>query len=91
MTFSVWTALRVAALVLILAGRLDLTVASTLCKIDNVLVEGSVDTAGVSLTHLAVEVRALSHCHMDKSVVKIKKTRDRDAPEIETKNSCQSV
>ena len=73
MTFSVWTALRVAALVLILAGRLDLTVVSTLCMIDNALVEGSVDTAGVSLTHLAVEVRALGHCQMDKSVVKIKK------------------
>ena len=42
-------------------------------------------------THLAVEVRALGHCQMDKSVVKILKTRARDAPEIETKNSCQSV
>ena len=91
MTYSVWTALAFALFVVMLTGRLDLTVAFTLCTIDNVLVEGSVDTAGVSLTHLAVEVRALSHCHMDKSVVKIKKTRDRDAPEIETKNSCQSV
>ena len=50
MTFSVWTALRFAVLVLILAGRLDLTVVSTLCMIDNVLVEGSADAAGVSTT-----------------------------------------
>jgi len=38
---------------------LDLTVASALCTIDNVLVEGSVDTAGVSTTE--VNVCALGH------------------------------
>ena len=59
MTYSVWTALRFALFVLILAERLDLTVA--LCTIDNVLVEGSVDTAGVSTTE--VNVHALGHCH----------------------------
>ena len=59
MTYSVWTALRFALFVLILAERLDLTVASTLCTIDNVLVEGSVDTAGVSTTE--VNVCALGH------------------------------
>ena len=59
MTYSVWTALRFAVLILMLAGRLDLTVASALCTIDNVLVEGSVDTAGVSTTE--VNVCALGH------------------------------
>ena len=58
MTYSVWTALRFALFVLILAERLDLTVASTLCTIDNALVEGSVDTAGsVSYTHLTLPTK----------------------------------
>jgi hypothetical protein len=60
MAYFVLTALQFALFVLVLAGRLDLTVASTLCTIDNVLVEGSVDTAGVSTTE--VNVRALGHC-----------------------------
>ena len=59
MAYFVWTALQFALFVLVLAGRLDLTVASTLCTIDNVLVEGSVDTAGVSTTE--VNVCALGH------------------------------
>ena len=42
-------------------------------------------------THLAVEVRALGHCQMDKSVVKILKTRARDAPEIEMDGSRRRV
>ena len=71
MTYSLWTALRFAVLVLILAGRLDLTVASALCTIDNVLVEGSVDTAGVSKTE--VNVRALGHCHNNATVANILK------------------
>ena len=54
-----------------LAGRLDLTVASALCTIDNVLVEGSVDTAGVSKTE--VNVRALGHCHNNATVANILK------------------
>ena len=66
MTYSVWTALRFAVLILMLAGRLDLTVASALCTIDNVLVEGSVDTAGVSTTE--VNIRALGHCHNNDTV-----------------------
>ena len=72
MTYSVWTALRFAVLILILAGRLDPTVASTLCTIDNVLVEGSVDTSGVSMTE--VNVRALGHCHNNDTVATILKT-----------------
>ena len=71
MTYSVWTALRFAVLILILAGRLDPTVASTLCTIDNVLVEGSVDTAGVITTE--VNVRALGHCHNNNTVATILK------------------
>jgi len=71
MTYSVWTALRFAVLILILAGRLDPTVASTLCTIDNVLVEGSVDTSGVSTTE--VNVRALGHCHNNDTVATILK------------------
>ena len=59
MAYFVWTALQFALFVLVLAGRLDLTVASTLCTIDNVLVEGSVDTSGVSTTE--VNVCALGH------------------------------
>ena len=54
-----------------LAGRLDLTVASALCTIDNVLVEGSVDTAGVSTTE--VNIRALGHCHNNDTVATILK------------------
>ena len=69
MTYSVWTALRFALFVLILAERLDLTVA--LCTIDNVLVEGSVDTAGVITTE--VNVRALGHCHNNNTVATILK------------------
>jgi len=42
-------------------------------------------------THLAVEVGALGHCQMDKSVVKILKTRARDAPEIEMNDSRRRV
>ena len=72
MTYSVWTALRFAVLMLILAGRLDPTVASTLCTIDNVLVEGIVDTSGVSMTE--VNVRALGHCHNNDTVATILKT-----------------
>ena len=72
MTYSVWTALRFAVLILILAGRLDPTVASTLCTIDNVLVEGSVDTSGVSMTE--VNVRALGYCHNNDTVATILKT-----------------
>ena len=71
MTNSVWTALRFALFVLILAERSDLTVASTLCTIDNVLVEGSVDTAGVSTTE--VNVRALGHCHNKDTVATLLK------------------
>ena len=59
MTYFVWTALRFALFVLMLAGRLDLAVVSALCTINNVLVEGSVDTAGVSTTE--VNVCALGH------------------------------
>ena len=71
MTYSVWTALRFALFVLILAERLDLTVVSALCTIDNVLVEGSVDTAGVSTTE--VNIRALGHCHNNDTVATILK------------------
>ena len=71
MTYSVWTALRFALFVLILAERLDLTVASRSCTIDNVLVEGSVDTAGVSTTE--VNVHALGHCHNKDTVATILK------------------
>ena len=71
MAYFVWTALQFALFVLVLAGRLDLTVASTLCTIDNVLVEGSVDTAGVSTTE--VNVRALGHCHNSEKVAPILK------------------
>ena len=74
MTYSVWTALRFAVLILILAGRLDPTVASTLCTIDNVLVEGSVDTSGVSTTE--VNVHALGHCHNKDTVATILKKAD---------------
>ena len=55
-----------------LAERLDLTVVSALCTIDNVLVEGSVDTSGVSMTE--VNVRALGHCHNNDTVATILKT-----------------
>ena len=72
MTYSVWTALAFALFVVMLTGRLDLTVASTLCTIKNVLVEGSVDTAGVSTTE--VNVRALGHCHNNDTVATILKT-----------------
>ena len=72
MTYSVWTALRFALFVLMLAERLDLTVASRSCTIDNVLVEGSVDTAGVSTTE--VNVHALGHCHNKDTVATILKT-----------------
>ena len=72
MTYSVWTALRFALFVLILAERLDLTVATRSCTIDNVLVEGSVDTSGVSMTE--VNVRALGHCHNNDTVATILKT-----------------
>ena len=55
-----------------LAERLDLTVVSALCTIDNVLVEGSVDTSGVSTTE--VNVHALGHCHNNDTVATILKT-----------------
>ena len=74
MTYSVWTALRFALFVLMLAERLDLTVVSALCTIDNVLVEGSVDTAGVSTTE--VNVHALGHCHNKDTVATILKKAD---------------
>ena len=57
-----------------LAERLDLTVVSALCTIDNVLVEGSVDTAGVSTTE--VNVHALGHCHNKDTVATILKEAD---------------
>ena len=57
-----------------LAERLDLTVVSALCTIDNVLVEGSVDTAGVSTTE--VNVHALGHCHNKDTVATILKKAD---------------
>ena len=89
MTYSVWTALRFALFVLILAERLDLTVASTLCTIDNVLVEGSVDTAGVSTTE--VNVRALGHCHNNDTVATILKeaNAEKEEPKQETKKDEQ--
>ena len=71
MTYFVWTALRFALFVLMLAGRLDLAVVSALCTINNVLVEGSVDTAGVSTTE--VNIRALGHCHNNDTVATILK------------------
>ena len=72
-----------------LAERLDLTVVSALCTIDNVLVEGSVDTAGVSTTE--VNVRALGHCHNSEKVAPILKEANaekvRKFPSMHTKLS----
>ena len=67
-----------------LAERLDLTVVSALCTIDNVLVEGSVDTAGVSTTE--VNVHALGHCHNKDTVATIlKKANPEDSVSMQTR------
>ena len=67
-----------------LAERLDLTVVSALCTIDNVLVEGSVDTAGVSTTE--VNVHALGHCHNhDKVATILKKANPEDSVSMQTR------